>query len=59
MVFYAGERKVKGGSSPRLDTVEVRLRGSKGDQARKREMLARTNDDGNKGGDAVKLLLEL
>ena len=59
VVFYAGERQVKGGSSPGIDTVEVRFRGSKGDQARKREMLGRTNDDGNKGGDAIKLLQEL
>ena len=29
VTFYAGERQVEGGSSPGIDKVEVRFRGSK------------------------------
>ena len=32
VAFYAGERQVEGGSSPEVDTVVVRFRGSKGDR---------------------------
>lgn len=32
MAFYAGEWQVEEGSSPRIDTLEVRLIYSKGDQ---------------------------
>ena len=40
MALYAGEREVKGGrDSPERDAVEVRFRGSKGDQVRKRALL--------------------
>jgi len=33
---YAGEWPVQGGNSPEIDKVEVRFRGTKGDQGRKK-----------------------
>ena len=35
VAFYEGEWQVEEGSSPEVDTVEVRFRGSKGDQGRR------------------------
>lgn len=59
MTFITGERKVEGGINPGVDTVEVRFRGSKGDDGWKEAVLVRTKDDGNKGGGALELLQKL
>lgn len=37
VAFYVSERQVEGGDSPEVDTVKVRIRGSKGEQERKGE----------------------
>ena len=44
---------------PRGDTVEVRFRGSKGDQGRKVAALMGMEGNGDKGTEEVKLLQEL
>ena len=49
VAFYEGERQVEEGSSPAVDTVEVRFRGSKGDQSRRGAVLVRTRGDRGKG----------
>ena len=59
MVFYKGKWQVERRSSPGIDAVEVRFRGSKGDQGRKGGVLVRTTGDWSKGGEAVELLQEL
>ena len=59
VAFFAGERQIMAGDSPGVDTVEVRFRGSKGDQGRKGAVLVRTKGDGGGGGEAVELLQEL
>ena len=59
VAFYEGERQVKEGSSPDVDTVEVRFRGSKGDQGRIGTVLVRTRVDRGRGSETVELMQEL
>ena len=59
VAFYAGERQVKRGDRPEVNTVEEHFRGSKGDQGRKGVVLVRIKSDGHNGGEVVNLLLEL
>ena len=59
VAFYAGERQVEGGSSTGIDKVEVRFRGSKGDQGRRGAVLVRTKGDRGTGGETVELMQEL
>lgn len=54
VAFHAGERQ-EGGNSPEVDTVEVRFRGSKGDQGQKVAVLVRMKGAEDKGGEAVEL----
>ena len=56
---FAGERQVKAGDSPGVDTLEVRFKESEGDQGRKRAVLERTKGEGRRGGEEVELLQEL
>ena len=49
VAFFVGERQVKAGDSPGVDTVEVRFKGSKGDQGRKGAVLVRTEGEGGRG----------
>lgn len=48
---------MEGGRSPEVDTVEERFRGSKDDQGWKGAVLVRMKGDGDKGSEAVELLL--
>ena len=59
IAFFAGNRQVEAGGDPGVDTVEIRFRGSKGDQSRRGAVLVRTKGDGDRGGEAVELLQEL
>lgn len=59
MTFIAGEWQVEGGISPGVNTVEVKFRGSEGDEGWKGPVLVRTMDGGNKRGEALELLQEL
>lgn len=52
VTFITGKWKVEGRISPGADTIEVRFRGSKGDDGWKGAVLVRTKDDRNKGGKA-------
>lgn len=53
MELFAGKRNVEGGSSPVVNTAEVRFRGSVGDHGRRGVVLVRTKGDGKKGGEVV------
>ena len=53
------EQQVEGGSSPGIDTVELRFRGSKSDQGRRGAVLVRTRGDLGTGEDTVELEQEL
>lgn len=57
IAFYVNERQVEGGKRPEMDTVEERYRGSKDDQGWKGAALVRMEGDGDKGSQAVELLL--
>ena len=49
LAFYAGERLVVRGSSPVVNTAEVRFRRSKRGQGRKKAVLGRTEGGGVRG----------
>ena len=51
VAFYAGDRQVEGGSSPGVDTEEVRFTGFRSDQGG-----SAGEEDGSKWGEAVELL---
>ena len=59
VALYAGERQVERGSSPEVDSVEVRFRESKDDQGRRGAVLVRTRGDRKRGGETVELLQEM
>lgn len=56
VIICSSEREVTRERSPGVDTVEVRSRGSQGDQGRNVTILARMKYDGDKTSEAVKLL---
>ena len=56
VAFYAGERQVEGGGSPKVDTMEVRFGGSKGDQGRRGAVLVRTRGNRGTEGETVELM---
>ena len=49
----------EGGNIVKLDTVEVQLRGFKGNQGPKGGVFVRIKNDADKGGEAVKLFQEV
>ena len=53
------KRQVKGGNISEVDAIEVRVRGSKGDQGWKEAVLVRIKGDTDNRGEAVELLQEL
>ena len=53
------KRQVEGGNISEVDTIEVRVRGSKGDQGWKEAVLVRIKGDTDNRGEAVELLQEL
>lgn len=59
LAVYVDERQVEGEDSLEMYTVEVRSRQSNGNQAREGVVLMRGKGGGKKGGEAVKLWLEL
>lgn len=50
VAFYICERQLEGGDSPEVGTIEVRFKGSMGNQLRKGAVLERIKGDGDKGG---------